>query len=239
MSERSTCRFPFGTFLVLLLGIALGVGGVSLYHAGILGSHATAQPPIDVAVTTPPAQGGISAPAPLAQANPNAPNTPSLFDDGFFASPFDKDNWDPFQEMQRVQERMDKLFNESLGRFHQSPRFSGLADDFTFSPDLDLRDDGNAYVVRMDLPGADKPEVNVEVEGTTLKVTGKRDETIKEEDKGKVLRNERREGAFERSIQLPGEVKAEEVVAKYENGVLTITLPKAETPSQSHRIEIR
>lgn len=138
------------------------------------------------------------------------------------------DRWDPFLEMRRMQQMMDRQFADAFGRFRQSPDFGGLVQGNLFSPDMDLRDEDDNFVVRADIPGADKSDIKVEVDGNLLTISGERSETIQQQDaQGNFIRQERIAGSFHRAMTLPGPVKEDEVQARYENGVLTVTLPKA------------
>jgi HSP20 family protein len=95
------------------------------------------------------------------------------------------------------------------------------------APALDLSDTENTIEAKLDLPGIDPDEVDIRINRNLLTVSGERKE--EEVEKGRTFyRVERRTGAFSRSITLPAEVNEDEVAAEYKDGVLTITLPKAE-----------
>jgi HSP20 family protein len=94
-------------------------------------------------------------------------------------------------------------------------------------PGLDVRETEEAYVVETDLPGMAAEEITVEVEGPYVVVKGER-HAEHEETKEGVKRAERRFGKFYRRVALPEAAKAEEAEARYANGVLTVTVPKAE-----------
>jgi len=96
-----------------------------------------------------------------------------------------------------------------------------------FTPSLNVSETDNAFEVSAELPGLKPEEVNVELKDGNLWVSGKKEE--EKEEKGKSFhRIERRHGEFRRMIQLPGTVDEEKVEAKFENGVLTVTVPKTE-----------
>jgi len=71
-------------------------------------------------------------------------------------SDWDLQDWDPYAEMQRMHERMRRMFVDSFNRLKTTPGFINKWNDLSFSPDYDLIDDGENYVLRFDLPGADK-----------------------------------------------------------------------------------
>ena len=94
------------------------------------------------------------------------------------------------------------------------------------APPIDVRETDDAYIVEADLPGIDPNQVEVTIEGRTLTVRGSfTDESERQE--GNYLLRERRQGQFMRAIALPAMVDADQVSSSYENGKLTITLPKA------------
>jgi HSP20 family protein len=129
--------------------------------------------------------------------------------------------WDPMREIVSLREAMNSLLEESFVR----PR-AGMA-AMTGGMPLDLRESDNAYVVETVLPGARPENVDISVLGDTLRISAEvRDEGEREGERW--LIRERRFGRFERSVTLPMNVKADEASADFDNGVLTITLPKAE-----------
>lgn len=136
-------------------------------------------------------------------------------------SPFDDD--DMFDSFCDMQARMHQLFRQLPLPAPRGNRWGAMS----FTPDTDIADEGDAYVIRFDVPGVDKANINVKVEGRVLTVSGKTESVSEEKDKDRVIRSERRSGQFQRVITLPGPVKADKVEAKCEKGVLTVTVPKA------------
>lgn len=136
--------------------------------------------------------------------------------------PLDRDHI-PFRDA------LDRIFGEwSLGALQGG--ITGSA------PPLDVRETDDAYIVEVELPGVDPKETEVSIEGRTLTVRGQfADEVEKQE--GNVLLRERRRGRFLRAVALPGMVEVNKVTSRYENGELTITLPKA-TQDRARRVEI-
>lgn len=107
---------------------------------------------------------------------------------------------------------------------------------FGFSPRLDLRDEGENFVVRVDLPGVDHSLIATTVKDRVLTISGKRDEVSEEKsEEGKVIHSDRSFGSFERVVTLPEAVNEGAVETEYNNGVLEITIPKAskEEPANS------
>jgi HSP20 family protein len=137
-------------------------------------------------------------------------------------------NWDPYQEIQRMQREMDRIFNDAFNRFDRSPDFQHLNRQQAFSPDIDLNDEGDRYVVLVDLPGAEESDISVHLEDQRLTISGKQDYEKQDTDAyGNMVYRERRSGTFKRSITLPEPVKQSGMQTKLDNGVLTITIPKA------------
>jgi HSP20 family protein len=176
------------------------------------------------------------------QANPNASPSPSAsatplpdqsnkrpdvaHDDWFFSTAPDK--WDPFTEMQEMQKHIEQLFDQSFVRFGKSDRFSNLVKAPDFDPKIDVKEEKDQFVIRVDLPGVEESSVDVHVNGRDVEISGKRDDVVTDkDDEGRVVRRERRTGSFSRSIELPEAVNPDKLTAKNDNGVFTIVLPKA------------
>jgi HSP20 family protein len=129
--------------------------------------------------------------------------------------------WDPWRDIVSLREAMNSLLEESFVR----PRAG--ASGATGMP-LDLRETDANYVVETVLPGAKPENVDISVLGDSLRITAEvRDEGERSGEKWLV--RERRYGRFERSINLPSNVKADQATADFRDGILTITLPKAES----------
>jgi HSP20 family protein len=104
-------------------------------------------------------------------------------------------------------------------------------------PPLDVRETDDAYIVEVELPGVDPENTEVSIEGRTLTIRGQFAEE-QEKQEGNFLLRERRRGQFMRAVALPGMVDVENVTSQYDNGELTITLPKA-TQNRARRVEIK
>lgn len=106
-----------------------------------------------------------------------------------------------------------------------------------YAPSVDLAETDNAYEVRMDLPGLQAKDIDVQVRGNTVTFSGTRKE--EKSDKGtNYLRIERSSGVFSRTFTLPGTIKEDEVAADYTNGVLTVVLPKSEQ-ERAHKVAVK
>ena len=105
------------------------------------------------------------------------------------------------------------------------------------TPSLDVTETDTTVEVRVDLPGVKPKDIDVQLNGNLLTLTGQREEQC--EEKGRTFhRMERRCGSFSRSITLPCSVNESEVAAEYHDGVLSVTLPKTEE-SKAHKIKVK
>ena len=131
--------------------------------------------------------------------------------------------WDPFRDMLSIQERMNRLFDETFGRATKSEG-EELARG-VWSPAVDIYETDENIVMKAELPGIDKKDVSIEVKDNMLVLKGERkfEKEIKEEN---YHRMERAYGSFQRTFTLPNVVDKDRVSAKYKDGVLEITLPK-------------
>lgn len=108
----------------------------------------------------------------------------------------------------------------------------------SWMPHVDIHEKTHQFVVRADMPGVKKQDVQVIFENGVLTVSGKRESVYEEKEQGKVIRCERSQGEFSRSFALPKSVDSAKIKATMEEGVLTITIPKAsESISQSIKVE--
>jgi len=133
--------------------------------------------------------------------------------------------WDPAREMVSLREAMDQLFEESFLR----PGFLGGNDSASVQMPLDMYETENEVVVKAAIPGVKPEEIDVTVTGDLLSIKGEfRSETEEKDEKRNYHRQERRYGSFSRQVTLPASVNAEACQAEFDNGVLTLKLPKAE-----------
>jgi len=133
------------------------------------------------------------------------------------------ERWHPFTELMSLRQAMDKLFEDSFVR----PSHALAAIGEAGAPTLDIYQTPNDVVVKAALPGLKPDDVSIDITGETLTVKGesKAEQEIKEED---YLYQESRYGAFSRSVVLPSGLKPDKAEATMEDGVLTLTIPKAE-----------
>lgn len=103
----------------------------------------------------------------------------------------------------------------------------------------DIHDNGDAFVLKADLPGVKKEEINIDIDGDRLSITAQRNTSKDEKDSnGNIIRRERYSGSFSRSFDISN-IRAQDITASYEDGVLTLQLPKKEVEvPTSRRLEI-
>ncbi len=133
--------------------------------------------------------------------------------------------WDPWGDIVSLREAMNNLLEESFVRPQAGASGPGMASSLA----LDVRETPDSFVVTASVPGVPSSAIDISVLGDTLRIRGERKEEHEESGDGSrwILR-ERRFGVFERTVSLPSMVDAEGADADFEDGVLTITLPKAD-----------
>ncbi len=133
------------------------------------------------------------------------------------------ERWQPFPELMSLRQAMDRLFEDS---FVRPSRFMiGFGE--VGMPALDIYQTSNEVVLKAALPGLKPEDVSIDITGDILTIKGesKAEQEIKKED---YLHQEQTYGAFSRSIALPGGLQSDKAEATVEDGVLTLTIPKAE-----------
>jgi HSP20 family protein len=146
----------------------------------------------------------------------------------------------PFSMMRRLSDDMERIFEDTWGA-RQSPRlFRGLELAETgWTPDIEAFERKGEFVVRADLPGMTKDNVNVEVQDNQLIIRGERKEEKEQKEKG-YYASERTYGAFYRALPLPEGVKSDEAKATFKDGVLEIAMPAGKVPEKHGRqLEIK
>ncbi|MFJ8197018.1 Hsp20/alpha crystallin family protein [Streptomyces sp. NPDC096152] len=129
----------------------------------------------------------------------------------------------------------DDLFNR-MGRLLESTVGPGATPaEMPWIPQADISETDDAYVIELDLPGARSEDIDVEINDRELAISGE----IKEREREGVMRHRtRRTGRFEFRVVLPGDVRAEDVTAALSDGVLSLTVPKAQ-PAKARHVEIK
>lgn len=130
--------------------------------------------------------------------------------------------WEPAREMMTLRDAMDRLFDDAFTRPLRMYDGGQLS-----APAVDMYQTDNEVVVKAAIPGVKADDVQINVTGEVLTIKGETREKEETKDKAYHIR-EQRWGMFERTIALPTDVVADNAKAEFENGILTITLPKAE-----------
>jgi len=133
----------------------------------------------------------------------------------------------PLSELGQLNERMRRMLEQTFGGMLDEPA--------GWVPAVDIEELEDAYVVEAEVPGVKREDVNIEVTGNELTISG---EIKVREREGIIRRRTRRGGEFEFRVVLPNEVNPEGVDAKLTDGVLTVRIPKAER-AQRRRIEVK
>jgi HSP20 family protein len=131
--------------------------------------------------------------------------------------------WEPLRDLLASQREFDRLFREAFG-----PAFGeGEVSTRTWAPPVDIYENGDSLVLKAELPGINPDDVEIRVEGNTLYLKGERkfEKEVKEQNYHRV---ERSYGTFTRTFSLPNSIESDKVTANYQDGVLTLIMPKKE-----------
>jgi len=140
---------------------------------------------------------------------------------------FQRQNVTPWalEGLGEIQKEINRLFDGSLNR-------AGFDVFNTWAPAVDLFDEKDNFVVRAELPGLKKEDIDISYEDGALTISGERKEEKRE--RSNPSRTERYFGRFQRTLTLPKMVDGSKVTAKYTDGILSVTLPKAEEAKPKH-----
>lgn len=133
---------------------------------------------------------------------------------------------DVFTRMEKMRRDMDRAFEDAFHEFRGSPDHQGFFDEPRFGSSLDLKEEGDNYVVRLYLPERDMQNVNVTVENQTLKIEAKEQEITPKKEDAKALHRSR-QAAYSQIFTLPGPVQGEKMKVEKKESMLVVTLPKA------------
>src|SRR5574342_490108 len=131
--------------------------------------------------------------------------------------------WDPFRDLISIQDRMNKLFEQTPSR---SRGEEGIAAS-TWTPAVDIYETAETIVMKAELPGLTRDDLDIQIRENTLTLRGER-RFARDVHEENYLRIERAYGSFQRSFTLPTTIQQEKIRAVFKDGVLELTLPKAE-----------
>jgi len=132
--------------------------------------------------------------------------------------------WDPFQDLITLQDRMNQIFEQTLNR-SRGEREGVPAS--AWSPPVDIYETAENLILKAELPGLSKDDIDIQVRDNRLTLKGERrhEKEVKEEN---YLRVERAYGTFQRVFSLPADIQPDKIRATFTDGVLEVTIPKAE-----------
>jgi len=130
--------------------------------------------------------------------------------------------WEPFRELMAMQDRMSRLFDDTLSRVWKGEVAQGI-----WSPAVDVVETGTEIILKADLPEMSQDEIGIKVEDGTLTIEGER-KFVKETPEENYIQIERSYGTFRRTFAIPKMIDQEKIKASYKDGVLRIVLPKKE-----------
>lgn len=137
--------------------------------------------------------------------------------------------WEPFREMEALQREMNRLFDA----FSPTTPLEGRGDGLTFIPAAEMTETPEAIQLKLEVPGLEPKDLEVEVEADSVTIKGERKSETKTEENG-VTRTEFRYGSFHRVIPLPSRIENTNVTAQYKDGILNLTLPKV--PEERNKV---
>lgn len=130
--------------------------------------------------------------------------------------------WEPFREMDSLRHEMNRLFDDLI-----TPSARGGNGGLSFVPAAEMEETEEALHLKLEIPGIEAKDLDVQVTADAVSISGERKSESRTEEKGKV-RSEFRYGSFQRVIPLPVRINNQQVQADYKDGILNLTLPKAE-----------
>jgi len=132
--------------------------------------------------------------------------------------------WNPWREMSAMPDSLDRLFDDPFFRLGRMAEDSGLG---MWNPAVDLYEKDDYVMIKAELPGVDKNDINIDLKDRLLTLSGERTHE-KETNEENYYRRERSYGKFQRTFTLPADVDSDQIKAEFKDGVLQIEIPKPE-----------
>lgn len=142
--------------------------------------------------------------------------------------------YDPWKEMRKMRKEMDELFEN----FFESPRRKEIETWGLRAPLSDLDDKGDRFVLKSELPGLKKEDINIEVDKHSITISAERNDFREEKDK-KHFYCERTYSGYKRSFGLPEDINPDSVEAEYKDGVLKVTMKKVKREEEKGKKEVK
>jgi HSP20 family protein len=134
---------------------------------------------------------------------------------------WDLEKLEPVREIENLQHEMNRIFERFMGGGNGGSR------ELTFIPSVEIEDTADEIHLKLEVPGMEAKDLDVEVMEDAVKIKGERKSESKTEEEG-MVRSEFHYGSFERMVPLPVHVQNEKANAEYKNGILSLILPKSE-----------
>lgn len=131
--------------------------------------------------------------------------------------------WEPFREVESLQREMNRLFDRMMVPTEGGVNIAGSS----FIPAAEMHETPDQISLKMEVPGIEAKDLDIKVTAEAVAITGERKSEVKNDDKS-MSRSEFRYGSFQRIIPLPARIQNDKVQAEFKNGVLCLTMPKAE-----------
>ena len=132
----------------------------------------------------------------------------------------------PFEQMQKMEQNMQKIFNSMNSQFATMPEFEKFfKNDMSISPALNMKSFKDRYELSVSIPGSEKNNIKVNSKDGVLTIEAKT-KNVKDEKKSNFIKKEMYEGTFVRSLSLPSDADAGNIKTSYKNGILKIVIPK-------------
>ncbi len=142
-------------------------------------------------------------------------------------------------EKQKSFENIFETFKKEVGKTFAPLKTDDVFKSTWFKPSLDIASGSNDYIIKLELPGVDKKDIEVEVHNNTLTIKGKKKQELEEKEKD-YYRIERSYGSFKRVLNLPEDADTDNIVSEHKDGILTVKISKKEIPKKEvKKIEIK
>ncbi len=133
--------------------------------------------------------------------------------------------WEPFRDLASFRDEVNRVWSDALSHWPNQGFWRGSG----WVPAVDVHETEDDVVITAEVPGINREDIDISVSGDTVTISGRSGEEAAEEDKSRrYFRRERYWGEFARTVQLPTEVDAARSKAVFQNGILTVTMPKSE-----------
>lgn len=140
--------------------------------------------------------------------------------------------FDPYEEIKRFRRHMDRMWDELLRR-EVDFKTMGMA---RFKvPEIEMKEEDNRYIVRIDMPGIDKKDISVDIMGNELRVKAEKKKEKEEKKKG-YFYSEKSYAGFYRSILLPSDADPKDIEAEYKDGILTLAMKKKKEKKKKEEV---